>query len=103
MEIENRSDIETVRRSFARGWITDDATRISLRQQLEKIALDPTASAREKTSALKALLAAERLSLTEREVELKERTAGVLGDEEGVVALLKYIEVGRRMITDDSV
>ncbi|WP_165063453.1 hypothetical protein [Paludisphaera rhizosphaerae] len=91
MELESRSDVALARQAFAGGWITDNDTRISLRQQLEKIALDPKVSPREKTSALKALLAAERLALTEREVSMKERLSeGGAGD--NILALVSLIE-----------
>lgn len=92
MEIEDRSDIEIARRAFAGGWVTDDATRADLLKQLVDIARNPTSSTRDKTSAVKAIQAGERLSLVERETELREKAAGVLGDEQGILALLAHIQ-----------
>lgn len=102
MEIEDRGDSELARRAFAHGWITDHDVRVDLRKQLERIVLDPKASARDKTSAIKALISAERIALTEREVELKERTAGVLGDESDILALLQYIDARKTKATEEA-
>ncbi len=78
-------------KAFTNGWLADDETRQKIRREMESMILDPKSGGRDKIAACKAILAAERIHLGEREVLLKEKLVDGGGDGDSIISLIGKI------------